>query len=170
MSLGVPLPLCWTAFAIPYQLPALWGSNTDVMTSLYLSRRLKDLIPLTGAAAPTHHSPQVLLTNYHLYPNPLNNHLLMIFLSFRWLNTAEAFHLATQGGAEALCMGDVVGNFQAGKKLDCLVVDLSVEGSPVDVFEGDTLAMKFDKFIYLSDDRNITDIYVDGLSVLSRQA
>ena len=35
--------------------------------------------------------------------------------------------MATQGGAEVLGMGNVIGNFKAGKKLDCLVVDYTGE-------------------------------------------
>ena len=35
----------------------------------------------------------------------------------------EAFHLATQGGAEVLGQGDVVGNFLPGKSLDALIIN-----------------------------------------------
>jgi len=38
------------------------------------------------------------------------------------LTYAEAFHLATAGGAEVLGLEHVCGNFQAGKQLDALVV------------------------------------------------
>lgn len=39
------------------------------------------------------------------------------------LTAAGAFHLATQGGAEALGIGDVVGSLDVGKEADLLVLD-----------------------------------------------
>jgi len=131
------------------------------------------------------------------------------------LSVKEAFHLATVGGAEVLGMGRVLGNFMAGKKLDCLVVDvnmgrprsnsmndlltnpsdasggyfvaapvaeesLSLDAScdagawvhdyglsPVDTFDNDGLMERFEKFLFLGDDRNLAAIYVDGRCVLS---
>lgn len=81
---------------------------------------------------------------------------------YRWLTTTEAFYLATQGGAEALGMGDVVGNFLVGKKLDCLVVDVHAPGSPIDAFGEESVYNLFEKFVYLGDDRNIAHVLVDG--------
>ena len=77
----------------------------------------------------------------------------------------EIFHLATQGSAEALGMGDVVGNFAAGKALDCLVVDPCVENSPIDVFDNETPLERFQKFLFLGDDRNIVSIFVNGVKL-----
>ena len=74
----------------------------------------------------------------------------------------EMFYLATQGSAEALGMGDVVGNFQVGKSLDCLVVDPCAADSPFDVFDHETPLEKFQKFLFLGDDRNIESIFVQG--------
>jgi cytosine/adenosine deaminase-related metal-dependent hydrolase len=71
------------------------------------------------------------------------------------------------GGAEVLNMDKVVGNFAPGKRMDALVVDLNVADSPVDIFDFETLSEKFQKFIYLANDRNITHIYVDGRLVKS---
>lgn len=74
--------------------------------------------------------------------------------------------MATLGGAEALGMEKIFGNFIPGKKLDCLVVDVAEPNGPIDVFEGDTLLNQFEKFIYLGDDRNIKVVIVDGKIVL----
>lgn len=78
----------------------------------------------------------------------------------------EAFYMATVGGAKVLGMGDVIGNFVAGKKLDCLIIDVEAPGSPVDIFEGEDVSEKFQKFLFNGDDRNIDTVFVDGKIVL----
>jgi guanine deaminase len=74
--------------------------------------------------------------------------------------------LATLGGAEALGMDKIFGNFVPGKKLDCLVVDVFEPTGPIDVFPGETLSNHFEKFLYLGDDRNIRIVIVDGKVVI----
>jgi guanine deaminase len=74
--------------------------------------------------------------------------------------------LATVGGAEVLGMGDVVGNFKRGKKLDCLVIDVDTAGGPIDLFGDETNLQKFEKFLFLGDDRNIQNVLVDGRVVI----
>ena len=59
-------------------------------------------------------------------------------------------------------MGEVVGNFAVGKKLDCIVVDVNAEDSPIDAFGEESVYNLFEKFVYIGDDRNIAHIYVDG--------
>ncbi|CAM9300134.1 unnamed protein product, partial [Ectocarpus fasciculatus] len=89
--------------------------------------------------------------------------------TYKWLGTQEVFHLATQGGAEAVGMGDVFGNFLPGKKLDCLVVDLKAESGVTDVFSDDVdVWNQLEKFIYVGDDRNIQAVIVDGKVVLGQ--
>ncbi|KAI8843975.1 hypothetical protein BJ741DRAFT_589699 [Chytriomyces cf. hyalinus JEL632] len=78
------------------------------------------------------------------------------------LSYAEAFHLATMGSAECLSLGDTVGNFLEGKDFDALVLNLHAEGSPVDVFEGDSTLELFQRFLFVGDDRNIEQVYVAG--------
>ncbi len=63
-------------------------------------------------------------------------------------------------------MGDVVGNFLPGKKLDCLVVDVTNKNGPIDTFGKEDLLEKFQKFLFLGDDRNIVGVYVDGRKVI----
>jgi len=84
----------------------------------------------------------------------------------RPLSYKEAFHLATVGGAEALGMGKVVGNFVPGKKLDCLIVDPAVHNGPFDLFDGEGPNEFFQKFLFLGDDRNIVNVFVDGRQVI----
>ena len=44
------------------------------------------------------------------------------------LTAAEAFHLATQGGAEVLGLGEVVGSLEVGKEADLVVLDRAALG------------------------------------------
>lgn len=78
----------------------------------------------------------------------------------------EAFMIATLGGAKVLDLADTIGSFGVGKKFDALVVDVTVEGSQIDLFEEDTLDDIFQKFIYLGNEQNFTEIYVDGEDVM----
>lgn len=86
--------------------------------------------------------------------------------SYTALTYVEAFFLATQGGAEVLGQGDHVGNFAIGKRLDCLVIDPSAEGGPIDVFGDETVLDRFQKYLFLGDDRNVEAIFVDGMRVI----
>jgi guanine deaminase len=63
-------------------------------------------------------------------------------------------------------MGDIVGNFKVGKKLDCLVINVFAKDSPIDVFENQNLLDFFQKFLFLGDDRNIENIFIDGKKVI----
>jgi guanine deaminase len=89
-------------------------------------------------------------------------------IEYKWLNTKEVFHLATQGGAEAVGMGNVIGNFLPGKKLDCLIVDTNNAEGPIDELIEHSLYDRFEKFLYVGDDRNIQAIIVDGKLVLGK--
>eukprot|EP00644_Phytophthora_capsici_P003280 jgi/Phyca11/532719/estExt2_fgenesh1_pg.C_PHYCAscaffold_70143 len=87
------------------------------------------------------------------------------------LSYAEAFHLATMGSAEALGLGDKVGNFIVGKDFDALVVDPYTANSPIDEahdpVEAADVLHTFQKFLFLGDDRNIVSIFVGGRQVKS---
>ena len=85
---------------------------------------------------------------------------------YKPLNYREAFHIATMGGAKVLGMDKVVGNFRPGKKMDCLVVDVDAPGSPIDIFDGEGVSEKFQKFLFNGDDRNIETVIVDGKIVI----
>ncbi len=58
-----------------------------------------------------------------------------------------------------------LGDNLAGKQFDALIVDAAVADGPIDTFPGDGPAELFQKFIYLGDDRNIVQIYVQGQRV-----
>lgn len=51
-------------------------------------------------------------------------------------------------------LADTVGNFEVGKAFDALAVDVTKEGSQIDIFENDTKDDIFQKFIYLGKNMN----------------
>lgn len=80
----------------------------------------------------------------------------------------EAFYLATMGGAEALNLDHKIGNFQVGKELDALLVDVYAAGNidqheySVAKSEEERVTNLLQKFVHLADDRNILQVYVKG--------
>jgi guanine deaminase len=72
------------------------------------------------------------------------------------LSFAEAFHLLTCGGAEVLGLAETCGNLAPGKQFDALVVDCGAQ--PIDLFGGESTLEKFEKFLFLGDDRNIQQV------------
>ncbi|KAI0487742.1 guanine deaminase [Xylaria cf. heliscus] len=85
------------------------------------------------------------------------------------LSIGEAFYLATLGGARVCCLDEKIGNFEAGKEFDALLVDSksSKPGIMTMVEEEDTTKTIFDKFIMTGDDRNIKKVFVRGRQVKS---
>lgn len=70
------------------------------------------------------------------------------------------------GGSQVVGMEDKLGNFKVGKNFDALIVDPYVSDSPVDIFSVDTMEQIFEKFIFNGDDRNISEVYVQGRKVV----
>lgn len=86
------------------------------------------------------------------------------------LDYKEAAYLATLGGAKALFLDDLIGNFVVGKRFDALLVDTDCD--PIDCFDlqqqesdEEHLLKCLQKFIYCGDDRNIAKVFVDGKQV-----
>ena len=86
------------------------------------------------------------------------------------LTMKEALWLATVGGAEALDMGSHIGTIHVGKKFDCLVVDpcrgmaggVLSETEPVITDGSGQMEVSVEKWLHNGDDRNITQVYVQG--------
>lgn len=97
------------------------------------------------------------------YPSPFEVNSVPTYAPMTY---KEVFHLATLAGADALGMGNVVGNFEVGKQLDCLVVDPSTAGGPIDAMGEEDYLEMFQKFIFLGDDRNIKSVFVNGRQVI----
>jgi guanine deaminase len=80
------------------------------------------------------------------------------------LSLPEIFYLATVGGAKVMNLSSRIGNFEPSKDFDGILVDLDgVDGdSPIDIFEHDTIKTKFEKWVFLGDDRNVAKVWVKG--------
>ncbi|KAK5822490.1 guanine deaminase [Linnemannia elongata] len=77
----------------------------------------------------------------------------------------ELFYLATVGGARVMELEDTIGNFVVGKEFDAILVNVAAKHSPLDVFEHDTIRTKFEKYLFVGDDRNNEKVYVQGKEV-----
>lgn len=79
------------------------------------------------------------------------------------LTAAEAFSLATIGGAAALEMSNELGNFLPGKFFDALIVNVAANPQiPINDESDPTLENLFEKFIFCGDDRCIQQVFVNG--------
>lgn len=94
------------------------------------------------------------------------------------LSIATLFHMATLGGASICNLKDRIGNFTEGKEFDALrVVPGASPGFLLDIGEDTTrrdrpkteriaiLKRNFERFLFVSDDRDIADVWVQGRRV-----
>jgi len=78
--------------------------------------------------------------------------------SLKPLTIPEIFYLATKGGGEFF---GKVGSFEKGYEFDAVVLDDSNIPSPNSL----TPLMRFERMIFISDERNVEEKYVAGLRV-----
>lgn len=78
------------------------------------------------------------------------------------LTAAEAFSLATLGGASAINMSQTLGNIQPGKFFDALIVNVKSNPQIALADEESSLQTLFEKFIFCGDDRCIDAVFVAG--------
>ncbi|GJJ77069.1 guanine deaminase [Entomortierella parvispora] len=74
----------------------------------------------------------------------------------------ELFYLATLGGAKVMGLGETIGSFEVGKDFDAVLVNTAVKNSPLDSFGRDTVQTKFEKYLFVGDDRNHERIFIQG--------
>ncbi len=99
----------------------------------------------------------------------LNEAYKIMQLQHYRLSAYEAFYLATLGGADALGLADVIGNFNVGKEADFVVLEPTA--TPLQQLRYDnsnTLMDKLFVMMTLGDDRSIYRTYVDGRLVYER--
>lgn len=72
----------------------------------------------------------------------------------------------------ALKLDDKIGSFEVGKDFDALVVDVYGGGGQIDRYpysvagnEEERVIALLQRFVYVGDDRNITQVYVKGRNV-----
>lgn len=95
--------------------------------------------------------------------------------SYKPLDYKQAIYLATLGGAEALALDHICGNFVEGKEFDALIVDTSIyplhnfgfyNAEDYDKKSAEVKLLEMvQKFIYVGDDRNILKVYVAGKQI-----
>lgn len=92
------------------------------------------------------------------------------------LSVAEVLYLATLGGAEVCNMDQRLGNFEVGKQFDAQLIELSVKGSPVHLFDFalpkdrlERLNYLVQKWLFTGDDRNTTRVWVGGELAVSKE-
>ena len=83
--------------------------------------------------------------------------------SYKALSLAEAFYLATIGGATLCRLEDRVGSFAPGKEFDALRIKLASPGAWLR--QGEKLQDRFSKWVWCGDDRDIKEVYVRGRKV-----
>lgn len=95
--------------------------------------------------------------------------------SYTPIDYKQAIYLATLGGAEALALDNVCGNFVEGKEFDALIIDTSIyplhnfgfyNKEDYDKKSNEVRLLEMvQKFIYVGDDRNIVKVYVAGKQI-----
>ena len=99
----------------------------------------------------------------------LNEAYKVLQLQGQKLSPFKAFYLATLGGADALDLTDLVGNFEVGKEADFVVLDKSC--TPLMDFRMKHCKDLFEElfvFAMLGDDRAISATYAAGSLVHAR--
>ena len=88
----------------------------------------------------------------------------VLHLQDQALHAIRALYLATLGAAEALYLDDKIGNFEAGKEADFVVLEF--EGSSLTARRtaaADSIEEKLFALMTLADDRNIASTWVNGV-------
>lgn len=93
----------------------------------------------------------------------------------------DAIYMATQGGAKAVGMPDIIGTFDIGKKFDAQLINVGGSTSSIDIFEwqipqhDENLELKekkmvdlLGKWVFCGDDRNCCLVWCNGRLVLDK--
>ncbi|XP_046650539.1 guanine deaminase-like [Daphnia pulicaria] len=84
---------------------------------------------------------------------------------YKPLNYKDVFFMSTLGGAQALGIGDKIGNFEVGKDFDALVINLAQTDGNLELWLNESIENRLSKWIHLGDDRSISRVYVHGVEV-----
>ena len=77
---------------------------------------------------------------------------------------ADVLYLATRGSAKVTCLDDVIGTLEPGKKFDAIRVcmDLNSQNAKSVLFGHENLVDLVHKFVFLADDRNLVQVWING--------
>ncbi|CAH2054368.1 unnamed protein product, partial [Iphiclides podalirius] len=148
------------------------SSNTRLRSGLCPVRKLLDNGLTVGLGTDVSGGDSANILDAMRRAMDVSTHLELIGDAKRALSWREVFYLATLGGAKALQLDDKIGSFEVGKEFDALVVDVYASGGQVDHHpysmeenEEEHLFGLLQRFVYVGDDRNITQVYIKGRSV-----
>ena len=82
------------------------------------------------------------------------------------IDTVTGFWMATKGGADAL--GIPVGLLEPGRRFDAVLFDTAAPGGVIRSLDLDDDARRFEKLIRLASPHDISEVWVDGVSVHRR--
>jgi guanine deaminase len=90
----------------------------------------------------------------------------VLHLQGQSLPASRALYLATLGAAEALRLDSAIGNFEAGKEADFIVLDAAASHITARrAASAESLEELLFALIFLGDDRNVAATYLQGSSV-----
>ncbi|KAK3930206.1 Guanine deaminase [Frankliniella fusca] len=138
------------------------SSNTCLRSGLCDVRRLLDAGVTVGLGTDVSGGPSPSILDAIRAALDTSIHVSFSKKNYKPLNYQEVFYLATLGGAKALAMDSIVGNFAVGKEFDALLV--SVPDPDLHIETLDSLQM-LQKFLYCGSERSIKEVYVQGRSV-----
>lgn len=97
------------------------------------------------------------------------------------LSVADAIYMATQAGAKAVGLDNIIGSFDIGKRWDAQMINLSSANSNIDIFPCNVPDLKninedtetgvlnlLGKWIFCGDDRNCVMVWCNGRLVISK--
>ncbi|ELU04611.1 hypothetical protein CAPTEDRAFT_178545 [Capitella teleta] len=144
------------------------NSNTSLRSGLCDVRRLLDHGIKVGLGTDVSGGFSPSMLNAIRMSTQVSNTISMQKNKYEHLDYREAFRLATLGGSKVMGLDKEIGNFEKGKQFDALRINPYVIDSPYDLFKRDEIEDSIQKFFYLGDDRNITNVYVAGREVHAR--
>lgn len=98
------------------------------------------------------------------------------------LSVADVIYMATQAGAKAVGLDNVIGSFEIGKRWDAQLINLNSANSNIDIFPCNipdvnnidkdtetTILNLLGKWIFCGDDRNCVMVWCNGRLVINKQ-
>lgn len=78
------------------------------------------------------------------------------------MNFSGALFLATRGSANVCSLQNVTGGFDVGLQFDALRIKMSGAKEETNLFGYESVRDMIQKFVFVGDDRNVIQVYVNG--------